>query len=135
MTHVSRAPIKSDVFDQITSGLIWVLTDISRESEMKSFFNDFFTKTERLMLAKRLSIGLMIVKGYDTELIAKILRVSTATVYRMRGWVERGDSGLQMAFNKLVKREKMDAFWKKIDDFAEDWLFKPSLLPKLSRHK
>ena len=63
MPHVSRRPVEKDVYFQIVDGFYWLLTDLKSEPEMKVFLNDFFTKTERIMLAKRLAIALMVMKG------------------------------------------------------------------------
>ncbi len=125
MTHVSKNPIKRDVYDDITESFIWTLTDIKSPDLMKIFINDFFTKTEKLMLAKRLTIALLVFKGYETEIICQVLHVSTATVYRIKVMLENGGVGIKTALNKMVTHEKMQAFWEKIDRVIDEYLFSP----------
>ena len=133
MPHVSRYPIEKDVYFQIIDGFNWLLTDIKSEATMKLFIYDFFTKTERIMLAKRLAVALMISKGYETNLIKQVLKVSTATVYRIREWVERGGKGLQMGLNKLAHQEKTNQFWKKVNDFLDINLSRSSIRPRIPK--
>jgi uncharacterized protein YerC len=119
MTHVSRNPLDKDVYYDILDGLYWLMADIKTSAQMKVFLTDFFTKTERIMLAKRLAIALMIVEGYDTELIKKVLKVSTATIYRMREWVDRGGAGLKDGLFRLRKRQVMNDFWDQVKTLIE----------------
>ena len=120
MPHVSKKPLEKDVYHQISENLNWLLTDIRSKELMKLFLYDFFTKTERIMLAKRLALVLLIHQNYDVEIITKVLHVSTATVYRMREWVDRGGRGLKTALNKLVHREQMQGFLRKIEKLTAD---------------
>ncbi|KKS80747.1 MAG: hypothetical protein UV55_C0031G0024 [Candidatus Gottesmanbacteria bacterium GW2011_GWC1_43_10] len=101
---------------------------------MKVFLNDFFTKTERIMLAKRLAIALMVMKGYETKIIVEVLRVSSATVYHTQEWLNHGGSGLKMGLNKLMRQEKLQKFWTKVDRFLEEFVFKPSLLSRIPKN-
>lgn len=133
MPHVSRSPIEKDVYFQIVDGLNWLLTDIKSEATMKLFMYDFFTKTERLMLAKRLAIALMISQGYETDIIKQVLKVSTGTVYRMREWLERGGKGLRLGLTKLAHQEKVSHFWKKVDKFLDENVFHPSIRPRIPK--
>lgn len=131
MTRVSKLPVEKDVYFDIVESFVWLLSDIKSEKEMLSFFKDFFTKTERLMLAKRLATALMVVKGHEVKTISYVLKVSTATVYRVREWVDRGGPGLQNALQKLLKQEKMERFWKRVDRVLEEFVFKPYLKPPM----
>lgn len=117
MTHLSKNRLDKDVYFDILNGLYWLLSDIKTPKEMQIFLGDFFTKTERLMLAKRLAIVLMIAEGYEAEYIKKILKVSTATIYRMREWVESEGHGLQDGLRRVAKRKIMQSFWKDVNTF------------------
>ncbi len=135
MTHVSKNPIEKDVYYQIFYSFNWLLTNLQSEGEMKLFLYDFLTKTERIMLAKRLAVALLVSRGYETKIITQVLHVSTATVYRVHEWVEHGGKGLSMGFQKLARHEKMQIFWEKVDKFTDDYFFRPTILPKLSHYK
>jgi len=110
MTHVSRFPIPKDVYFEILDELYWVLADVKKPEEMKSFLGDFFTKTERLMLAKRLALAGMIIQKYDTDIIKKVLHVSTGTIYRMKEKLDRGGIGFELGVKRIIKHEAFQAF-------------------------
>lgn len=128
MTHVSKKRLEKDVYYTIMSGLYWLLSDINTENAMRQFLQDFFTKTEQLMLAKRLAVALLIMQGYDAKVITQVLKVSTNTVYRTKDWVEQGGEGLQFGLHRLAHQEKMNSFWKRINNFLED-IIEPRMFP------
>lgn len=110
MTHVSRFPIPKDVYFEILNELYWVLADVKKPEEMKSFLGDFFTKTERIMLAKRLALAGMIIQKYDTDIIKKVLHVSTGTIYRMKEKLDRGGIGFELGVKRIIKHEAFQTF-------------------------
>lgn len=110
MTHVSRFPVPKDVYYQILNELYWVLADVRKPEEMKQFLGDFFTKTERIMLAKRLALAGMILKDYDIETIKQVLHVSTGTMYRMKEKLERGGQGFKVGINRIIRKDEFDKF-------------------------
>ncbi|EKD87495.1 MAG: TrpR like protein, YerC/YecD [uncultured bacterium] len=115
MTQISRNPIHKDVYYSIRDDFLWVLGAIRSQSEAKDFFYDFFTKTERVMLAKRLAIALMIQKEYSYEDIHFILHVSTSTINRVGNWLDKGGEGVKRILEKLIHEEKMEVFWDKVN--------------------
>lgn len=125
MPHVSKNPLEKDVYFRILDGLYWLLADIKSPPEMKRFLGDFFTKTERIMLAKRLAVALMITEGYEPEIIRRVLKVSTATIYRMGEWVDRGGVGLKDGLHRLVQRKIMDEFWVSVRTFIDKGVLHP----------
>lgn len=119
MTQLSRNPIHKDVYFEIRDDFVWILSALQSSEETKAFFNDFFTKTERLMFAKRLAIALLLQKGYDYRDIQYLLHVSTSTISRTAHWLDREGNGVARILSKLVREERIDTFLKKIDRFIE----------------
>ncbi|MEK7139914.1 MAG: hypothetical protein AAB805_01170 [Patescibacteria group bacterium] len=56
----------------------------------KNVFHELLTKTERIMLSKRLAILLFIIRGIPTHMIAKTLKMSPSTIARFETLVDRG---------------------------------------------
>lgn len=110
MTHVSQFPIPKDVYNEILDELYWVLADVRKPDEMKEFLGDFFTKTERLMLAKRLALAVMVIKKYDIDIVKKVLHVSTGTIYRMKEKLDAGGNGIMASVRRLMKHEAFEQF-------------------------
>jgi uncharacterized protein YerC len=114
MTHVSRFPIHKDVYFEILNELYWVLADVKKPDEMKQFLGDFFTKTEHIILAKRLALAGMILHEYDQDIIKKVLHVSTATIYRMKEKLEYGGEGFKTGIRRITRKELFDTFIQKL---------------------
>ena len=60
--------------------------------DMKSglVFSEFFTRTEKIMFAKRLAVIAMLKKGVSTYMISEALAMSPSTTERMRNAYEKG---------------------------------------------
>lgn len=115
MPHVSRYPLAKDVYKEITEELGLILASIGSEREMAQFLGDLLTKTERTMLAKRLAIARLLLRGWSWSEICEFLKVSKSTVNRMQHWLDGGGQGYRLAVKKLDRREKIERFWKKVD--------------------
>ncbi len=129
MTQVSRFPIHKDVYYEIRDDFLWILSALHSEEEVKSFYYDFFTKTERLMLSKRLAVAIMLTENFSYRDIRFILHVSTSTVSRVADWLDHGGEGVRHAIHKLTKREQMKTFLEKADKFLEKNIFNPHKYP------
>ncbi|OGG31289.1 hypothetical protein A3A63_01205 [Candidatus Gottesmanbacteria bacterium RIFCSPLOWO2_01_FULL_46_9] len=115
MTQLSRNPVHKDVYYSIRDDFIWVIGSLHSQEETKAFFYDFFTKTERVMFTKRLAIALMLHKGYEYGQIQYILHVSTSTISRVMNWLDSGGAGVKHVLDKLIREEKMEDFWTKVN--------------------
>ena len=83
MPHVSKKKLKQKTFLKINDLLLDSLFPSASHNAGKSILKDLLTKTERVMLAKRLTMIVLINKGYSPYRITKILKVSSSTVARM----------------------------------------------------
>lgn len=96
--------------------LFWrAFQDLDKGEEIQSFLSDLLTRTERVMLAKRLSIALLLTKGYDYQTIKDILKVSSSTIGSIASWLDRSGEGYKLLLEKWLKEEKMKKFWEDID--------------------
>lgn len=125
MPQISRKPISESLYKEITGELWWILTDIKDKKEMSGFLNDLFTRTEKIMLAKRLAMAALILRGWHWREICDFLHVSSATVMRMKAWLEDGGLGFKKAAQRLEKKERWEDFWKRVE----------SVLPELPKSK
>ncbi|MBI2420491.1 MAG: hypothetical protein HYV38_00190, partial [Candidatus Levybacteria bacterium] len=89
-----------------------ILADILRESEMESFLNSLLTKTERIMLAKRVAIAILLRESIPQTSISSSLNVTQATVSRMQLFLEARGEGYDIAFKKLANEKTFKEFKK-----------------------
>lgn len=116
MTQVSRYPIHKDVEKRMFEVLRETVSDLRSFDEIDEFLTDFLSPVEKIMLAKRLSIAVLLHKGYRYETIAGILRVTPPTIATVSILLKYSGKGYKRAVEKIALSEKMNAFWEKIED-------------------
>lgn len=102
MTRVSKNPIKQETFIKILSSFYEMIVDLRSRQEVKGVFEVFLSKAEKIMLAKRLAIAVMLNKGVDYRSISQELKVSTATVREINSKLEL--KSFQVFISKVVKQ-------------------------------
>nr|MBI5456016.1 hypothetical protein [Candidatus Levybacteria bacterium] len=111
MTHVSKKQLNKKAEKELLHNFNLVLADIKQEDEMEYFLNSLLSSTERLMLAKRLAIVILLKEGVPHISIASALNVTEATVSRMQLFLEARGGGYEVSLKKLAKK-KMHAEFK-----------------------
>jgi len=101
MPHLSRFKLNKKAEDELIKNLELILAKLSKEEEMKEFLLSLLTSTERLMLAKRLAMAVLIKEGVAESHISDTLHVTRETVSRMQLFLEARGKGYESAFKKL----------------------------------
>lgn len=115
MTQVSRRPMPKDLEAQMYKAIRKAFADLRTEEEVAAFLEDLLTPTERVMLAKRLAIAILLDRGYDQRLVHTITRTSLTTVHTVNYWLKNKGDGYRLVLNKL----KMHNDWKEIQEGLE----------------
>lgn len=119
MPHVSRNKLSKQAEYQLIDSFNQVLTKIIKNDEMTSFLNSLLTPTEKIMLAKRLAIIVLIEEGLTDSQIANILNVTRITVSKMQLFYEARGEGFKIALKKLEELKKIEAFKKFLISLAK----------------
>lgn len=106
MPHISRIKLDKKTENKLIKTLELVFTKITREEEMRGFLLSLLTPTERLMLAKRLAIIILLREGVPESRVATTLHVTRITVSRMQLFLEARGQGYEIAL-KILKKEKL----------------------------
>lgn len=85
--------------------MVYVLTTTQRKEQMEEFLDAFLTKTEKVMLAKRLAVVFLLSEGVGETQIADTLAVTQPTVSRIKLWYETKGSGYKIAIDKFRKEQ------------------------------
>lgn len=117
MAQVSKNPLTQKASKQIFSIFLEAVSSVKDSHSTAIFLTDLLTRTEQIMLAKRLSIAYMLQKGYKQRSISKTLKVSTTTVSKVNNTLEEGKGGYQKVVKLMLKREKILEFFQKIEDY------------------
>lgn len=107
MPHVSRNKLEPQEEKDLTESLNLVLSSVSKREDMIRFLDSLLSDTEKLMLAKRLGIVVLVREGLKDSEIAKALHVTDMTVAKMRYFYEaRARGGYDIALKK-IENDKM----------------------------
>lgn len=116
MAQVSKFPVSRDVSDRISEVFQMTISSLSSKEDIEEFFEEFLSPVEKIMLAKRLSIAVLLAKGYTYPSIASVLRVTPSTIASVSLALKYKGKGYQKAVGKILANEKMSDFWQKIED-------------------
>ncbi|MBI2404979.1 hypothetical protein HYV22_02265 [Candidatus Gottesmanbacteria bacterium] len=122
MTQVSRYPLRKEIEHRMGEVFLDSIGMVTSRKQVENFIEDLLSPTEKVMLAKRLSIALLLLKQYDHRTISKILRVGLETINKVNRSLQKGKGGYQMVLGAVIRQEKYHEFLQKIDDFLADLL-------------
>lgn len=103
--QVSKKNVNKQVEKRIFKSLYQVLADLKNPAAVEMFFNDVLSKTEKTVLAKRLGIAWYLNKNKSYDVIRQDLKVSSATIATVQGWLEKGGEGLRSAIKAIEADE------------------------------
>lgn len=110
MAQVSRYPIRKEIADRIFEIFLKTLVNIKNKEEAEQLVADLLSPTERIMLAKRLSIAFLLEKDYRYDEIKKLLRVSSPTISAVNLARQYGSKGYRKLIDKISREESIDKF-------------------------
>ncbi len=116
MAQVSKYPIHKDVEKRIFGVLKETIANLRDSQEIEEFLEDFLSPVEKIMLAKRLSIALLLAKGYTYPDVAQVLRVTPSTIAAVSVHLKYAGEGYKKIVERILRDEKIDAFWEKVTD-------------------
>ncbi|MFC1649920.1 Trp family transcriptional regulator [Patescibacteria group bacterium] len=115
MTQVSKYPIEKAAYTSIFNGFNKVIISLKDKKDTEAFLSDFLTPTEKIMLAKRLSIALLLERKLKYREISKVLRVSTTTVSNVALAYSHSKS-----YKKVIRKMLRDKkFEKQLTEFIK----------------
>ncbi|MBI2065638.1 MAG: hypothetical protein HYT68_01035 [Candidatus Zambryskibacteria bacterium] len=105
MPHVSRKKLKPETADKIFKKLVKVLENAQSKNRLSDVLSELLTETEKIMLAKRLAVILLILSDIPEERISEALIMSPTTVYKISLELEKRR---YQSIEAISKKEKID---------------------------
>jgi Trp operon repressor len=105
MPHVSIKKLDPKFLEKLFGKLLSILEQAQNSNHLFPVVNELLTSTEKVMLAKRLAIILMLDSHIPQNRIVEILKVSPTTVAKMSLEIEIGKYEIIL---KTSKKEKID---------------------------
>ncbi len=115
MTRISKYKLPQEKIEEIRNHFSHLVASLTNAKEIESFLDEFLTQEERLMLAKRLVLLMMIKRGYSPSLIQSVLHVSYESVRTYTNQLVNKSKLFQETIAALIKREKAKEFWAKVE--------------------
>mgnify|MGYP001557963171 FL=1 len=116
--QVSRNLLSKESNYEIQATLWWLLARLDNDSDVSNFLNGLLTKTEKIMLAKRLAVAFLLSKNYNYRDISDTLKVSTATICKIKETMDKTEGGYEFFIRKLEKRSELKKLEKQFDKFV-----------------
>ncbi len=108
MPQVSKVKLDKKTEEKLVNNLKLILTKVNKYPEMDLFLTSLLTPTERLMLAKRIAIIVLLKENLPDSKIASALHVTRVTVSRMRFFLEARGEGYEVVLRVLENQKLMD---------------------------
>jgi len=108
MPHISSKKLKKEHLNKLYREFGTALEKSAKKSWLKFFLNDFLTRTEKIMLAKRFAVIYLLSRDVPPSYIAESLCMSPATISRMS---LKYDIGKYASLMKTIENKDQD-MWK-----------------------
>lgn len=120
MGRVSQNPLSPEVRREITDSLIRIMVKIDDDALLRKFLDDLFTPVEKLMLAKRLMVSVLLQRGYSYGAICRALKMSKTTVLLIqRDFAKGGGEGYRAVFQKFFQKNSGQKVVGAIEKFLD----------------
>lgn len=94
--------IKKDLFDSLS----YTIKELKSKSDVDKFLSSALTDTERLMVAKRVVTAFLLRNNIEEKKVGDTLKLTPATITRLKMWINLKREGFDLVFDKLDKRSK-----------------------------
>lgn len=115
MVQVSQRRLRPEIEKRVYE-LFWdSFAKMKNSKEAEEFLSDLLTHTEKIMLAKRLAIAVLLLKGFDYDPIKDILKVSGTTIASVQNQLRFGRKG----YIKVAERLATEEGWREFTNFLQ----------------
>lgn len=106
MPQVSRKVLHPAVKSKIQELFLDCICRCRDPKISANFIDDLLTDTEKVMIAKRIAIALMLLKGYSPADIEETLKVSKQTIWVMSAWLNVKGEGYRELLEEVIERDE-----------------------------
>lgn len=115
MAQISKRQLTQSIEEGVSDLFLKGISELESQTESAFLLQDLLTTTEKSIISKRLAVAFMLEKKYDQRTIARILNVSTPTVWRMNEKLKQKGSGVKMFFARLENDPKWAEFLGRLE--------------------
>ena len=115
MTQVSKYPLDKNIEHEIFQRFRHSISLLHDIDDVSSFLSDFLTDTEELMLAKRFTIAVLILRGRRPKDIKAVLHVSNSATGAVSAWLKNAKPKTLKALERVIEESNWQSFLDSID--------------------
>ena len=119
MSQISGIRLEKETEERMYKIFWGSLAGLKKVGEVEAFFSELLTPTEKVMLAKRLAIATLLMRGHDYRSISFLLKVSFSTIFRVKALLEQSEGGYRKVIEKMLRKQA----WKELLKDFEKTLF------------
>jgi len=112
MTQASKRIMAKRLEDKVGETFWEVVAKLNKKRETEIFFSELFSRVEKINFIKRLSIVVLLYKGFEWRQICDLLKVSPSTIGKMA--LKMQSNGFSLLFAKIEQEEDWRNFWKEL---------------------
>lgn len=120
MSQVSKRPIKSELIERMSELLQKSFAKLDKKEAVSDFLEDILTPTERIMIAKRLAIALLLNRGWDQDAVSRYLKVSTSTVTNIKNKLRGSVKGFKQVLKNIETSDEWEQIWLDLQQGLEE---------------
>ncbi len=119
MPRASKRKLDQKKLKNISSQLTYLISNLSRDSEIEDFLDNFLTREEKIMLSKRLVLFMILKKGYLPSTIKSLLNISYETIRIYQNQLSGKSQIFHEILEKLLKSQRNRDIFKNIEEILK----------------
>lgn len=116
MAQVSKRTMRKEVQERMFEVFVKSISNLRKEKDARYFVADLLTPTEKIMIAKRLAIAVLLAKSYDYRTISDVLKVSTGTIQAVNKQIIIDGRGYKKVVSKILRDEELSKFFLSLEE-------------------
>ncbi len=111
--------IRPEVWDRIFNTFLDSFLFAKDKNKLNAYVQSIFTPTERIMFAKRFAACILLSKGHEYRSVARILRMSLATISKMNFKLKYEGEGLMPIVEDTLRKQATSILKEEIKDLFD----------------
>ena len=113
MTRISKYRVEDRVLKKLYSLMFEVVSNMDEEARFTGIMNELLSPTEKIIIAKRVSIVYLLMKNIDYLVISDVLKVSSRTIAKFHSIMVDGKE-IKNILEGLIGNEKIKDFFEEL---------------------
>jgi uncharacterized protein YerC len=106
MPQISKRILKPEVKKDLLDSLSYTIKELKTKDDVDNFLSSALTDTERIMVAKRVLTAFLLRNDVEEKKIGDTLKLTSATITRLKMWIKLRREGFDLVFDKLDKKSR-----------------------------